>query len=186
MAGAGTLLVNTGNSLTETATASVSAGPQRRRSLSTLVIAAGKTLDPGRPADPRRRRQQRRQPVCLLNGPGTLTTTGATSIVDDPNTNGNPLYEAFIGGQHHLDQRRHRHGDGIRPRGARLNGGASDGATIINQGNFDFAGDDAQLIQDQPATDSFSNSGTLAKIASLGTGTSTGTSTLAGVISNTG
>jgi hypothetical protein len=185
VAGAGTLLVNTGNSLTETATASVSAGLIVGDS-SMLVVAAGKTLTFGGPLTLGDAGNNGGVQYGLLDGPGTLTTTGATSIVDDPNTNGNPLYEAFIGGN--ITWINAATGtvtvSGLAE--LALNGGASDGATIINQGNFDFAGDDAQLIQDQPATDSFSNSGTLAKIASLGTGTSTGTSTLAGVISNTG
>jgi hypothetical protein len=185
VAGAGTLLVNTGNILTETATASVSAG-LIVGDHSMLVIAAGKTLTLGGPLTLGDASNNGGSQYGLLNGPGTLTTTGATSIVDDPNTNGNPLYEAFIGGN--ITWINAATGTVTLSGLAEfaLNGGASDGATIINQGNFDFAGDDAQLIPYQTAADSVSNSGTLAKIASLGTGTSTGTSTLAGVISNTG
>ena len=178
VAGAGTLMVGSANSLTETATATVSAGIILSNS-STLTVASGKTLTLGGPLTFGETTNLNGAQWGALSGPGTLITTGATTIVDGGSGSGSS-YEAFFGGN--ITWTNSAAGtvtvSGLADFG--LHGGASDGATIINQGNFDFAGDDGQLLQFQAATDSFSNSGTLAKLSG------TGTSSLAGSLTSTG
>ena len=177
--------IDNGNSATETATASVSAGIIVSDD-STLAIASGKTLTLGGPLTLGNANNNGGTQYGVLSGPGTLTTTGATTIVDDNATNGNATYEAFIGGN--ITWTNAATGTVTVSGLAELSGsgGTGDGAAIINQGNFTLAGDDAQLLTFATAADNFTNTGTLAKISSVGTSTSTGTSTLGVAINSSG
>ena len=180
--GAGTLWINGvsgANSATETATAAISAGIIVSNS-STLAIASGKTLTLGGPLTFGETSNVNGYQWGALSGPGTLITTGVTNILDGGSGSN---YQAFIGGNVTWTNS----ATGIVTVSGlvdfALNGGTTDGAAINNQGNFDFAGDDAQLLQNQAAADSFSNTGTLAKISGTGTSSLSGSLTSSGLIS---
>jgi hypothetical protein len=177
--GAGTLWIDGSNSATETATAAISAG-LIVSDTSTLTVAAGKTLTLSGPLTMGETTNVNGSQWGFISGPGTVTTTAATIVLDG---GGSGQYEGFVGGNLTWINT----GTvtvagllGVTPPND------THGATVINQGIFDFAGDDGQLFQYQAATDSFTNSGTLAKISSLGNSTSTGTSTLGVAVISTG
>ena len=147
-----------------------------------LVVAAGKSLTLGGSLTLGVANLNSGYQYGLLSGPGTLTTTGATTVVDDVASNGNAAYEAFIGGN--ITWINAAAGTVSVAGLAEFahDGGGSDNASIVNQGNFDFTSNDAQLIPFQAATDSFTNSGTLARTG----GTAAGTSVLAVALTSTG
>ncbi len=97
-----------------------------------------------------------------LIGPGTLTTSGVTTIADY-STNA----ELFLGGGITWVN-----GGTVNDSGyGYMNPFGSDSVTIVNQAgaNFDLTTDDASLVQYNNGTDTFTNAGTLAKTGGSGT-----------------
>ena len=114
----------------------------------------------------------------LLIGPGTVTTTGVTTIIDPTNVAVLDVQRGvtWVNAGTVLDS-------GVGYFGAQS--ATVDSGAIVNAatGQFDFAGDDASITLNPTSSGiaaSFTNAGTLAKTGG------TGTSTLAAVVTSTG
>ena len=174
LSGAGTLFLGSGASLTGTVTATVatSIGADAQ---AMLAVAAGKTLTLSGPVA-----IGDATGGIVLGGPGTLTTTGTTTIADAGGST--PVLDVQGGVTWVVAGTATVNDIGTGYIGTYASSGG-DTSTVVNNGIFNFIGDDADLFLDTRGgggpVASFRNIGTLAR-------TGSGTSTLGAVINDTG